>query len=485
MKWNNLSNEIKLEVIKRLPRDELKSIRLACKATCQLATPVLFSHVVLRPSMISVTRLQKISWRPDLALLVRTLESHPLGLVQRFVEREVHENEWSEEAGSVFGLPNGFDLLEYDFEYARLCSRLHLNYMDEIAAQRKFEEFPSRVLLQKILTAFNGLRSIIWRERGPDGSEDTGNDEVTLPYRHALYLRTGIITATSQIDFTFLHLLQSCPICPNLNEMTALDISWPPFGSARDEYLSDHPSLGSLRKLHLTFDASLLLRNPKSITQLEWLLVQLRELQDLRFGFTRTEDIVEQTVLPRIWSYLLSRRCSGLQKLRLDHIHATEKTILGFLKTHSKTLKSLTIDSMKITSPANQATNTVHTREMSNSILRAIWSLRHVMQLQEIHFGGTFIDDRWSIEIEPLVPDCFRSRVEEYVCKRGPFPFPGFEELTEEQACRALSNDKADWQGLGPFIEGWHRSLESVGRNNGVADDSWFFTDRFHFDRVM
>lgn len=69
-------------------------------------------------------------------------------------------------------------------------------------------------------------------------------------------------------------------------------------------------------------------------------------------------------------------------------------------------------------------------------------------------------------------PDCFRRRVEEYICGRGAFPFSGLEWVPEECMMQALSNNRRERETVGVAIQEWHGELKRV------SDATWSFDQR-------
>lgn len=67
---------------------------------------------------------------------------------------------------------------------------------------------------------------------------------------------------------------------------------------------------------------------------------------------------------------------------------------------------------------------------------------------------------------------CMRSRIEAYICHRGKFPFPGLEDLGEEEMAVALRNGIEAERRRSKRIARWHEGLYKV------RDESWRFERR-------
>ncbi len=463
MEWNDLSTEIKFEIINHLTsQDDLKKVRLVCKVMRDAATRPLFSNLQFYPSMTSIRRLQQIGERAHLANSVKTLNCHPWGL-EDLLSRQSHEDEVLERKNSWSSTP--FVELS-SFERNRIVVRLYSAYLDEIYALREIQGLGVLKTLRKTLTPFKHLRFITWEDRElPEGEAMPWADPGSLAEDHPLYLRTGAWRTVRQANFEFIDLCSSLP-SQHLAGLSA-NFAFSQIRAEKSRLSAFRSVLNSIRKLDLSVD--IFEAKPTEVDLMEFITCfdQVNRICDVRLALNPITT-VHGPHINNTWKYLLRTQFPCLKRLTLEEVRTTEEDLLRFLKGCRGTLKSLTIENLHLLSRDEEVMG--GSPQQSSSIHRFLWRLRKTLNLSELRLEGDLEDEVWKIGTSTSICDGLKTKFEDYVCsRRSSFPLEGLEKLSDEQVFHVLGNEKEDREHLGEWIEGWHANLVTRCKD----DNSW------------
>lgn len=430
MGGDELSNEILLEIFKSLDRDDLRSMRLVCKRTRDVANALLFANVHVDPSMDSIEIFQEIAHHPELARCVQVIDC----------DGDTHK------PGQTT-----------DDAYKRI---------DQIRSWVKFERHAIPLArFQSFFLNFEHLRAVTFR----GGREK--------------HIWDGEIRG--------LDIIGALPF-DKITEFTALNIDVNRFFTRErqeEQRLETIRTLkfrlSSLRTLRLDFNVCFfdLTGEPTALlVDFSTALAQAENIQNLHLGFETPVGFQCPRnwlqMLKKAWPSLLGRKYNDLRRLSLYGVVITEDTLIEYVNAHRETLTSLTLNKLCLTSdvtPDEASTNTV-------SGVRALWRLREASNLSEVHLLGFFTDLRhqwWTIE-DVDSPGSIRQQVEDFLCHRGAFPFQGLEDMAAETILDALSNEPRDRDYLGSWIEQWHQNLSHVSDVSWKSDTTFLSAWRKH-----
>lgn len=443
-----------------------KTVRLVNQAARDLATPFLFSRVHVSPSMNSIRRLSNIGKHATLAGCVEILECHNWGLAEYYTDDNLFRDSLERHFASISTVSGPDELSQ--LEYQRLWSRLYSSYVDEIAAQRDLQRAGVSTTLSTTILLFPRLRDIIWHEcQGRRG-------EIELSEQSPLFHRTGVKALGMESCLRF---LDTCLGIQSVQPatFTATRLNWLELESNQDRLWALGSILRSVENLRLQFVTGYLLDaklDGDMLNHMAYTLGQARFVQELRLGFHDRPSFDTTSPLGQAWSCFLRGIHPHLRRLTLDNSRATEDELVGFVKAHRDTLVSLTLHGVELKSmdvpPYPRYT------ERPSSAVRCLWRLGQVGLLEEVSLHDVF-SDSWSqgwVISRGGGPGCFRRRVEEYICRRGPFPFSGLEWVPEECMMQALSNNRRERETVGVAVQEWHEELKRV------YDATWSFEER-------
>ncbi|KAJ9613220.1 hypothetical protein H2200_003162 [Cladophialophora chaetospira] len=445
MGWHDLSNEIKHEIIKWLPRDELKRIRLVCRALSDLATGTLFNLLRVHPSMSCMRRLQQIGLRPRLARCVQTLECQSLGLREDIIDRDDHFDQVMSFAELERPWPwSSVDFHQLsDLEVNRITARLHSSYLEEVAAQRELTELDIVSILSKTLAPFTHVHSLIWvnGDSLSPGEESDSDGIISISWDHPWCLSTGASQLDKKPFFGFLDVCMSLTRHP-ITTLTT-DFFWTSMQGGRDGLFAFGSLLDSVRKLSLLVD--ICDTDPcdqPTLDEFTSMLQRARRLHDLKLAVSgpKSTGCINST-----WSAILRSRFPNLERLTLKNVCATEDEVLEFLRAHRGTLTVLNFDGCNLF-PAPGYTQDRSTTFQSSRTLKLLWKLRDTVNLSDLSLPNSIMDETWFIYSGiDASPERLLRRLEDYVCHRSQrIHFEAFNESSEEQFDQALSSRKTD-----------------------------------------
>jgi hypothetical protein len=461
MAWCDMPLELKGWVLRNLGRDDLKRCRLVDKTASSLSTPILFSTVHISPSMNSFRRLSKIAERPRLARHVQHLECHNWCLADLFVNATMHRRSVEK---NIKVLSSEYST---DFDHQRLLARLYSRYLEEIAAQRELNSMDVTSQLRQILNAFEQLESVVWhKSHGGDGEVV---NTTLLPHQHELFQCTGVRELSYESELGF---LQVClGIGPSMpTSFTARGIPWSEF----DCSLAGKGDLGQFLRRVLKLDWGFRLNDLSGETVqdgargiFEQILGGALMVEEMCLGFDILPFFKLLKPHRQICLSFLRGHHPALRRLTLHHVAVPEDDLIDFVRMHRVGLEWLTLCEIEL--------QAMKIREgwptQPSSVVRTIWRLRRAGELKRMCLQGR-LTDRWSqawVASESEKSSCMRSQIEAYICHQGKFPFPGLEDLEEEEMTVALRNGLEAQRGREKRIARWHDGLWRVG------DESWRF----------
>lgn len=414
-----LPNEILLLILQNCPRSTLKNVRLATKTLEQLATPVLWSKVVLIPNLNCIHGF------------VEALEGSPV---------LVHITK-----------------LVYDARFAKFFERVkaeipHVPFVDttsrehslDVATQGRFqpqEDMGVEVsMLAKALRLLPNLRALRVREieglRHPGPSSPLATFKIPYYYqkmcqKYRVILDAskyssmsgtpgrsytkGILTAAYSSN-TRLHSLKTMNI--DGRGMFGLVAPRPTGANPQLRLLRD--VLQDLQELELGFQKDSLVSMANNIEAISFLLKAARKLKRLRLRMsdctlTRCQFVADE--FPSDLATLLETPAAGwihrplvprLETLTLDGCVCHDQDLLHLLKLHSATLRHLKLS---------------HIALLGVGARRKCWvnlikRFKTDLKLTSISFSGSFNNggrQQWFVATDSVDPNRLKARVERYV----------------------------------------------------------------------
>ena len=428
MAWTSLPIELQLKIARRLERDDLKSFRLSHRDRGLVATTVLFETIHISLNVLSFERAFRVAQSNNLAALVRRLVYHT-GIIERnhtATAAYFGYPEHDSDPGDLVGVHSpSFPALEKNYQ----------RYLEECDAQDAFLKLNEFDELCRLTAFFTNLESTttIQNERRPSSQ--------THPIQRHFERRIGIKANVTYCSHSFVYLFLATADSA-LKVIRGDFLSWDDFG------LSDTHIVGSrlfqLRELQLGFKMeffNLRKQSHKStLKAFEHILKQCNSLAklDLELHELPHKQSLQKLIFQQCISSTL-HNCDfpRLVHLRLRSFTVFENKFITFLGRQSSTLRTLELEDLVVgrLSPAEFETVPKWVKEslradmlLQGSIISMFHKIHDTCQLKRASLAGNFTnryDESWrACRTRYVETFSFLYRIERFLCRQGPSPFP-------------------------------------------------------------
>ncbi|KIX94519.1 uncharacterized protein Z520_09905 [Fonsecaea multimorphosa CBS 102226] len=423
--WYTLPFELQQDILCRLGRDDLKSVRQINRYSNGIATPVLYNTVHISPNTQSFGRALRIARRKRFAAHVRHIVYH-VGLIESDYTREEFFNEVTTKAFVASHLSSQ----NLDQE-SLTTEKMYQCYLEETAAQEAFYDLDEFQELFRLTRRFTRLTSIA-----------TIRDEYDpfSPPQGYIESRTGLPAAGFHKGCAFVSLFEATAQS-HLTTVHGDDLPWGTF--LRLNALPSTPlRLERLRALHLGLYKSSLHPDPYHDPMV--VLPALRRFLRLCGNLGMLSLDFDELPVDRTYQFLecISRealyKCHfpRLSCLKLRGLMTLEEPFIRFLQSHSNTLRALELADLMIVRSRSMDDddfvpvvstldlNDDHTWQQA-SIVSAFQKIHNFCKLDRVQLGGNFTntyDEAWYVT--KIVQEGIVSRIQHFLCRQGPSPFP-------------------------------------------------------------
>lgn len=418
-----LPADIWAEVIKCLDRNDHKSLRSTVSSARSVINQPVFKIITLRPNADSLHRASSIANDPTLACCVRELNLRAETVfkhaddIARHMKEYCNSNQWSRRKDKDYAL--------VDFElYFRNRPKL-------TTAEQIYEKNYDSANVLGVCRRFPRL-TILHRSWQLEEYLETATDKI-FPQQYGL--RQTIPTTDFDISLVLKIVNQN-----QINDLSLRYLPWTEFEHAFTRPKFTFPGLHRLRRLDLKLvdkEDSVpvdLLRIEVCKTFMEG-LTMIEEIK-LDLGvYTHWQRCSHRQIA--IWETFFAKDWSNLRVLQMTTPVTSEVELLAFLSRHRLTLRNLSISNLKL--------DTNYAGHPPSSIMRALWTFPYVASLDKINMDGDFrscnYPEEWYICLfeDERNENPGAHQLEEYICRRAPFPFPKLvEPLEYEDALNSL-----------------------------------------------
>ncbi|KIW31798.1 uncharacterized protein PV07_03390 [Cladophialophora immunda] len=421
MRGTNLSAlpfEVLHDILWRLDRNDLKSMRRVSRYHGGAATTILYNTIHISPNVRSIGRALKIALRQDLAAHVRNIVYH-VGLIEAVYTKEAFIAEVTK---VTYNLP------PQQVDWDARTERMYRCYLDETAAQEIFAELDEHQELSSLMSNFNHLTSIA-----------TVRDEYDpfSPPQGYIESRTGLPAAGFYEGSAFASLFEATAHS-ELASVHGDALSWDIFLGLNAQ--STTPvRLDRLHDLHLGLYNSELHHYHDPVVVLPELRRFLRLCGNLEmlsldldeFPLARTEQFLECVSREALYKCHFPR----LSCLKLRGLISFEERLMRFLESHSKTLRALELADLMVVRRStvdNDVSAVMSTYTLNDdraehqaSIVSVFQKIHDLCKLDRAKVAGNFTnryDEAWYVT--ETVQEGFVSRIQRFLCRQGPSPFP-------------------------------------------------------------
>lgn len=433
---NSSSVAVLNHICYQLPSQDLKRVRLVCKALDYSAQRALFRLVWLRANIDSFHHLDLISRHPVLRHHVTTIHhsgemlyEHPN--FDRWYERLGGEIDVSWESRRL--LRDQFT--PEDLNYYYLKYRHHIEGQAYINTGGNAESRLVKALekLPQIKTIEYASREVKLEElyTGQMPFSAIGRETLSEPcfcggYKHHTKQFIALLQAASQS-------------CKTVSTIRGIRLRWEIF-AGYDQLETMLQAVSHVQHLSLTMSGLDLDGRRQKLARLIASIPDLKKLE-LCFGrlpWDGTGFVIKLSDLLKFRVYW-----PILQRLVLQGFKTTENIIKMFLKRHAASLKSLELSDMSFSlrSPSNDETLDL----CGGSFLSLIKFLQASLKLEHVKFDGTLCnnwDEGWVVNWKNEYTndeDCLKSRIEKFIVHGGDCPMQAPDEEDED--------DGWEWQG--------------------------------------
>ena len=417
----SLPIEIWHGIVRFLDHPELKATRLLSKAHNASARPHLFMTLRIFPTIESLRHAYTIAASPLVASAVTRLELIDDGVEDDYGNIDDFEMQLHEQGGHVDEEAYGRNLDHSRHPSSPMMKYFH-GYLQRIASQRAFSASagsPEMLGLMQQLPNIQHLHRAL-----PNGKLCSGPSVIAKHEREYGALLFAVHAVFFPLDEVLTYFnglgLRSLVLDPvNLTDFDMISS------------LQTHEALFSnLKKLSLQFPQRLhdLIPNPQIYVQhLKHFLAVMQTVEDLTLAMTYVLSDESRVEKDLVTEMLFHQTWPKLKRLNMTSFSCTEEQLLSFVGLHAPTLQGLTFEGLELRRPEAAPQPNVHI-----SAIRSIWKLG---QLPSLHLRRCSLEGRIKTEAKEdwvdvsstsrEVPSTMgiRQQFQEYVCRRGPFPY--------------------------------------------------------------
>lgn len=444
-----------------LRSQDLKIIRLVCKALDFSAQRTLFRLVWLRANIDSFHKLDLISRHPTLRHHVTTI--HHSG---EMLYDYPNFDRWNQQLGGEINLSaESRDSLRQQFtpedlQYHYFKYRIHIDGQTYIKANPNLAE----LLLVKALRQLPQIDTIEFASKEVEPEEEI--PDRSLPFSlSAIGQETlsepSIIGGRKYHSKQFSILLRAVSqSCPNLTTIKGVHLRW--------EILAKPDQLQTMVSVvnHIQHLILTILNYPKpdkkkSRQKLARVIGSAPDLMTLELYFgslpiTRFDEIIEL-------NQLLKKRnhWPALQRLVLQGFRTTEHQFITFLQRHATSLRSLALSNMEFGLLVGSNARGRELRK-GGSFCSLIKFLQLLLKLEHVEFSGTFYnhwDERWIVNYGDDSTDdeaCLKSQIERFILCGGRCPLQAPDQNNENDGWHLRGDDS------------WHYDYRLITNDTGV-----------------
>lgn len=421
-----------------LPSQDLKRVRLICKALDLPAQRALFRLVWLRGNIDSFHNLDLISRHPVIRHHVKIIH-HSGEMVNEYPDFD----HWNKRLGGELDVTwKSRDVLRA--QYTKEDLEYHyLKYLRHMEGQKFMNsDNTAELRLVKALEKLPRVDSIefAWREIEPDG-----NLEGTIPFstigRETLSEPCGFGGFAHQPK-QFIALLEAASqSCKNLTTIRGVRLRWKTFKSP-DQMKKILGAVKNIQHLSLTMEEELDRKDRRQ--QLAQIIASALDLKTLELCFGRLSFEEFKYIIDL--KQLLKNRSSwpNLQRLALQGFSTSEKALKIFLKRHAGTLKSLALSDMKF--PLLAPLDSMKSPKSGGSIWSLVLFLSS-LKLEHVEFNGTLsndYDEGWVVNQEQKYTSARRFllfKIRNFVVHGGECPLEGLDPEDEDDEWRLRGDE--------------------------------------------
>lgn len=316
-----------------------------------------------------------------------------------------------------------------------------------------------------IYNQFQDPKDISNQVEDPWGIEQIWNLS-NLPYTSRIFQSTGVQRLTGGFQLGFLDTLSMFEP-GSLHTIIARDILWNSLEQEPEDLDSITPLLTTVRRLQLTFHLKWIgmMHHDPLIEKLCDLIGQLKPIEEFRTGFTFLGP-PDMVMFVGECSYWISKlNAPSLRSLTLDNLVMEEKLLLQMFQNCSN-IKQLTINGLSLSFG-----DVISTQAEIPSVLRFLWKLHKTLNLDNFHIKGIITDGWERAWIAREVPgtDNLRQHIEDFVCRKQSFPFPGLEDICDSDMPLVLSFRQVFQPQMMDRLHDWWLDVKRI------SDKSWEF----------
>lgn len=420
-----LPSELQTKIIKFAVevanREALKRNRHVSRSFHDPATQILFSTIHLSLNQLSYERMEQVALSATLSVHVREIVLHRGSFSGPWYQPDHYIVPSLEEFTGRCKTQTGSILPEKMYAY------YYEAFKEEVESERHFFKHHGAHwllhLTHSVYLKFSRLEKL------------TLPPEISSYITHSHYLCKKVRLQHGQYNNedpvligTMLGLIQ----VPKLRYLSARDCisrGYPNIKNVPDEMQDCLPYLSLLEELTWTFHA------PNTVARFD--ILDNRGLHDIWRPFwdncrnLRLVEVGLEHSFPVHESFartfvdgLLETQLLRLREVRLHHLVATEASLVKFLVAHAQVLERFTLQNWYLSHGDEDEEG------LGGSYIRAFWKIgRMDSKLKAVSLCGQFIGNLqvkgWrAVRLDNEDEDrcCVRSRLEEYMCQRGPFP---------------------------------------------------------------